>query len=97
MKVLVAGLFGCVLLLGGLLLLEKADDVLNGPVPADMQRDSLGKRFVRAIANWMIDKGMRDGPPPSQAPSPSAMAYYSLPPGELLLHDGDRINHAEGW
>ncbi|PQO45851.1 hypothetical protein [Blastopirellula marina] len=97
MKLLVAGLFGCVLLLGGLLLLEKADDVVNGPVPTDAQRDTLSKRFVRAIANWMIDKGMRDGPPQNRRQPPSGMAFYSLPPSELLLHDGDSINHAEGW
>ncbi|MCC9608532.1 hypothetical protein LOC68_09800 [Blastopirellula sp. JC732] len=97
MKVLTAGLFACVLLLGGLLLMEKADDVLNGPVPSDVQRDSLGKRFVRALANWMIDKGMRDAPPQQSFDPPHRMAIYAPPTSELLLHDGDRINHAEGW
>ncbi|TWT34706.1 hypothetical protein [Blastopirellula retiformator] len=97
MKILTAGLFGCVLVLSGLLLLEKADDVLNGPVPTDVQRDSLGKRFVRALTNWMIDKGMRDGPPRESFAPPHAMMSYSPPTRELLLHDGDDIDHAEGW
>ncbi|EAQ81679.1 hypothetical protein [Blastopirellula marina] len=97
MKVLTAGLFAFALLLGGLLLLEKVDDVVNGPVPTDVQKDSLRKRFTRAIANWMIDKGMRDGPPENQSEPPAAMTIYTPRASELLLHDGDPINHAQGW
>lgn len=100
MKVLTAGLLACVLLLTGLLLLEKADQVVNGPPPADVQRDSLPKRLTRAIANWLIDRGMRDGPPqrPNARETPQpALAVYAPTPSEFLSAEDQPLDYATGW
>lgn len=96
-KTLIAMLFGAVLFLSGMLVLEKGDDLLNGPVPTDAQRDSLGKRLVRAVTNWIVDKGMREDPPEND---PSLAIKSRVPPSpvqHLLIDDDDKLNHEVGW
>ena len=98
-----------VLVLGLYALADRTADVVNGPVPADAQRDTLRKRIVRVLANWLIDRNMRQ-PAPTEADSLDAErtrslaqqpAYLShppaIPPSQLLSSRDAPLDHRHGW
>ncbi|MBI1246857.1 hypothetical protein GC197_03305 [bacterium] len=83
-----------ILVLGLVSFADRTADVVNGPPQPEAQRDSLRKRIVRVLANWLIDRNMKQPPPEN---TPHLAQPPAIPPSELLGHDGSPIDHRQGW
>ncbi|GAA4442881.1 hypothetical protein [Bremerella cremea] len=88
-----------VLLFGAYALVDRTADVVNGPGGVNPeQHDTLRKRIVRVLANWLVDRNMQDsGPPAEQSPRPFLSHAPAQAPDEFLMQAGAPLDHSEGW
>lgn len=91
------------------MLLDKSVEVIHGPTPESVpqRREGMLRSLVRALAHWGLDRAIQQ-PPPVEALTPGkedvplhtptlSLHMPSLRPSEFLSHEGDDVDHHQGW
>ena len=92
--------------IAGWMLLDKSVEVIHGPPPepAPQRREGTLRSLIRALAHWGLDRAIQQPRPselysedvPLQTPTLS-LHMPSLRPSEFLSHEGDDVDHHQGW